>query len=113
MRSQRRIILAAAILSVVLFSALPVMAACEGGYSVPQEWESTFRYYNASGQVVGWEKYFCGGLYTARGQLHGVWMEETDIDCCTGQTQYAVFYFCQGDWWQVNYVGDTNVECSN
>ncbi|HJQ38671.1 MAG TPA: hypothetical protein VKB93_16160, partial [Thermoanaerobaculia bacterium] len=69
-----------------------------------------FRYFNASGQAVGWERYFCGGAYIARGTLHGTWMEETDVECCSGQTQHAIFYWCPlyNDWVQVAYVGDTS-----
>ena len=107
MRSLLRIVIAAAFVSLFV-SARPAAAACEGGYSVPQEWQSTFRYYNASGQGIGYEMYLCGGGYISRGTLSGTWMEETDIDCCTGQTQHAYFYFCNGDWYQVAYIGDTN-----
>lgn len=36
-------------------------------------------------------------------------MEETDIDCCTGQTQHAYFYLCpDGEYHEVTYIGDTN-----
>jgi hypothetical protein len=107
MRSRLRIVIAAVILSLVV-SANPAWAACEGGYSVPQEWETTIRYYNSSGTAVGFQMYLCGGAYIARGTLSGTWMEETDTDCCTGQTQHAYFYWCNGDWWEVDYIGDTN-----
>lgn len=110
MQSRVRIIVAVVILSLVI-PAVPASAACEGGYSVPQEWDSTFRYYNSSGTVVGFEHYFCGGLYTSRGTLHGTWMEETEIECCSGQTtQHTIFYWCPtyNDWVEVDYVGDTS-----
>jgi hypothetical protein len=108
MRSLLRIVIAVALLSLASVSA--GAATCEGGYGVPQQWESTFRYYNSSAQVVGWERYTCDDLYFARGTLSGTWMEETDIDCCTGQTQHAIFYWCPiyQDWYEVAYVGDTN-----
>ena len=110
MFSRFRIILAVLILSLVI-PAIPASAACEGGYSVPQEWDTTIRYYNASGVGVGFQRYLCGGGYIAHGTLSGTWMEETDVDCCTGQTQHAYFYWCNGDWWQVDYIGQT-VNCS-
>lgn len=109
MRSLIRVAVAAVIMFVFTSSPLPA-ATCEGGYGVPQQWQSTFRYYNASSQLVGWETYTCDDIHIARGTLHGVWMEETDVDCCTGQTQYAIFYWCPiyNDWYQVSYIGDTN-----
>jgi hypothetical protein len=106
MRSLVRIVIAAAVVSLFV-SARPAGAACEGGYSVPQEWDTTIRYYSSSGTGIGFERYLCGGGYIARGTLSGTWMEETDIDCCTGQTQHAYFYFCNGDWYEVAYIGDT------
>ncbi|PYQ26282.1 MAG: hypothetical protein DMF56_25095 [Acidobacteria bacterium] len=109
MRSKLRIIIASVFMLLVV-SAHPLLAACEGGYSVPQEWDSTFRYYNSLQQMVGYERYLCGGGYVAHGTLHGTWMEETDIDCCTGQTQHQYFYFCNGDWWEVDNLGDINCE---
>ena len=108
MRSLFRIVLAVAVLAL---SSAPVIAAnCEGGSGVPQQWESTFRYYNSSSQLVGWEVYTCDDFHIARGTLNGVWMEETDIDCCTGQQQHAIYYWCPlyNDWYEVAYVGDTN-----
>jgi len=106
MRSRIRIIVAAAFMLLVV-SARPLSAACEGGVSVPQEWDTTIRYYNASGVGVGWEHYFCGGAYIARGTLSGTWMEEIDIECCTGETtEHAYFHWCNGDWHQVAYIGD-------
>jgi hypothetical protein len=104
-----RIVIAAAFAFLI---ALPPLhaATCEGGYGVPQQWESTFRYYNASTTLVGYEVYTCDDIHIARGTLSGTWMEETDVDCCTGQTQHAYFYFCpnDGDWHEVSYVGETN-----
>ena len=103
-----RIVIATAL--VFVFATAPVTAAtCEGGYGVPQQWESTFRYYNSSAQMVGWEIYTCDDFHISRGTLSGTWMEETDIDCCTGQTQHAIFYWCPTyqDWVEVAYVGDT------
>lgn len=110
MRSLVRIVIAAAFVSLFV-SARPAAAACEGGYSVPQEWDTTIRYYNSSQQPVGFERYLCGGGYIARGTLSGMWMEETDIECCSGQTQHAYFYWCNGDWWEVPYIGATNPYC--
>jgi hypothetical protein len=88
----------------------PLPYECEGGYSVPTTYEITLRYYNASQLAVGREVYTCSGLHLTNGTLSGTWIEETDIECCSGQTQHAYFYLCPNDglYHQVTGVGDTN-----
>ena len=92
------------------FSARPVAAYnCEGGIGAPVTYEITIRYYNSSQMPVGWETYYCDGTYISHGTLSGAWIEETDIDCCTGQTQHGYFYLCpDGVYHTVTAVGDTN-----
>jgi len=91
-------------------SARPAAANCEGGIGAPVTYDITIRYYNSSQMPVGWERYYCSGAYVSHGTLSGTWLEETDVDCCTGQTQHAYFYLCPNDgiWHQVSGVGDTN-----
>lgn len=41
--------------------------------------------------------------------IAATWLEETDIDCCTGQTQHGYFYLCpDGIYHTVTAIGDTN-----
>jgi hypothetical protein len=88
----------------------PLPYDCEGGYSVPTTYEITIRYYNAAQQPVGWETYYCNGTYISHGTLSGTWIQETDTECCTRQTQQGYFYLCPSDgiYHGVTAVGDTN-----
>ena len=113
MRPTLRIVIVAAL--VCLFANVPPAAAnhhydCEGGYSVPTTYQTTIRYYNSSQQPVGWETYYCSDAYVSRGTLSGVWLEQTDTECCSGQSVTGYFYLCPNDnvWRAVSYIGDTN-----
>lgn len=77
---------------------------------VPQDYQITINYYNASQQPVGWETYYCGGGYNSNGTLSGVWSKETDVNCCTNQTVVGYFYFCPEDeiWHTVSAIGETD-----
>ena len=102
MRSLLRIVIAAVFVCLIA-SARPAEASCENQYQV------TIRYYNAAQQPVGWETYYCNGAYISHGTLSGQWMEETDTNCCTGQSQTSYFYFCpDGIPHGVTAIGDTN-----
>jgi len=101
MRSLLRIAIVAAF--VCFFVSVRPAEACDNQYQV------TIRYYNANQQPVGWETYYCNGAYISHGTLSGPWMEETDTNCCTGQSQTSYFYFCpDGIPHGVAYIGDTN-----
>ncbi len=109
MRSLSRFALVVAFVGLV-FSARPA-AACEGGYGVPTQYEITILYYNASQQLVGYEIYNCAGGHFTSGTLEGVWIKETDRDCCTNQSTTGYFYLCDDEIYHtVDYIGDT--DCS-
>ena len=104
MRSLLRVVAVAAFVCLVV-SVRPA-AACDG---FPTQYQITIRYYNASQQPIGWETYYCGGGYISHGNLNGVWLEETDTNCCTGQQNRGYFYLCpDGIYHTVTAVGDTN-----
>ncbi|HYC87895.1 MAG TPA: hypothetical protein VEO54_01685 [Thermoanaerobaculia bacterium] len=109
MRPLLRVVLASLVVCISVTAGPPLPYECEGGYSVPTTYQITIRYYNASQQPVGWETYFCDGGYVSRGTLSGTWIEETDTECCSGQTQHGYFYLCpDGVYHTVTAVGDTN-----
>ena len=110
MRSLLRVLLASSFVCLSVSADPPLPYRCEGGYSVPTTYETTIRYYNSAQQPVGWETYYCDGTYISRGTLSGTWIEETDVECCSGQTQHGYFYLCPNDgiYHSVSAVGDTN-----
>jgi len=108
MRSLFRVVAVAAFVCLFV-SARPAAANCEGGIGTPTQYEITILYYNASQQLVGWEIYHCNGGHTTSGTLEGVWIQETDRDCCTNQSNTGYFYLCDDEIYHtVNYIGDTN-----
>ena len=108
MRSLSRFVLVVSFVCLFV-SALPAQAECEGGYGVPTQYEITILYYNAAQQLVGFEIYNCAGGHFTSGTLEGVWIKETDRDCCTGQSNTGYFYLCDDEIYHtVSYIGDTN-----